>query len=233
MTVYFNIRKFHKLPEKIQWAQALFLGAFGLSISFSLLSITDFPFFILIIFLIKPFAHFCLAPLLKLTGFLRYYSPMLLTVKTNSDKLEIHNGNTFDYFSKMKWNQKGRQAREKIMFDYLSGLLKIIEDIETRKLSGTTTLTGISYFFSETTAKKIGFTFAPVKLIHRFLFIFDYINLFIMYSYSKGKIAFPSLFKLKKVKISAKRLLASKTQINELINLLEKRYGKNNVQKSF
>lgn len=223
MAAYFNIRKFHILPVHIQWIQALILSSIGISISLYFFLILDLPFYFILILFVKPFIHFCLAPLLKLTGILKYQSPMLITVKTASKKIEIHNGNSFDYFSKMRWNQKGKTARKKIMLYYLRGLLKIINDIETKKLSPQTNLTGVSYFFSEQTAKRIGFTFAPVKLRHRFLFILDYLNLFAMYSYSKGKLAFPSLLKLKKVKISAERLLNSKNQIIKLINLLNKR----------
>jgi len=223
MITYFNIRKFHSLPEFIQWIQASILGLSGFYLSFSVISSANTELFLFSAFLLKPFIHFCMAPLLKLTGFFRYYSPMLLTVKTGNCKMEIHNGNMFDYFSKMKWKQKGREAREKIMTYYLTGLLQITEDIELGKLSVKTSLTGVSYFFSEKTVKKMGFSFARVNLFHKILFIFDYINLFVMYSFSKGKFAFPSVFKLKKVKISAKKLLDSKARIIELLVLLKKR----------
>ena len=93
----------------------------------------------------------------ELAGYCDYESPMLLTIKRRN-KLEIHNGNLMDYIVNIRWNQKGNKAKKLILYYYLSGLTKIIDNIEDGKISKNINIVGTSYFFNKNTAKKFGFT---------------------------------------------------------------------------
>jgi hypothetical protein len=133
-----------------------------------------------------------------------------------------------DYVINLKWNQKGNKAKKLIMLYYLSGLTKIIDNIEDGKISKNINIVGTSYFFSKNTAKKFGFTIEQVNLISKLLFLIDYVNLVILYSYSKGKIAFPKLSDLKTIKINAKNILKSKTIVKKYKSTIEKLVNKEN-----
>lgn len=122
----------------------------------------------------------------------------------------------------MKWNNKGTQAQRLVISNYLKGLLEIINEIERSKKVNFE-LFGISYILNEKTAKKLGFSVEQVKLRRKFLFFLDYINLAIMYSFSKGEVSFPNILKTVKVSINSCDLLKSKNKITEYFNFINKR----------
>ncbi|MGD8779246.1 MAG: hypothetical protein PVH88_09840 [Ignavibacteria bacterium] len=219
------IRKLYNLPKPAQWTVAVFMSVVGVGVSITLVQVVYFPFWILLIPVIKTIGHFSIAPLFRLLGLFNYYSPMLLIIKANDNNWEIHNGTTFDYLLNMKWSDHGMRARKAIMLHYCNGLLNIIRDIEKEKISGKIDLYGISYFFNSKTAKLLGFTEEKVRLRRRLLFFIDYLNLFLMYSFSRGTIAFPNIFKVKKIRISGEKLVNSKETIKRIFdNLTRKRH---------
>lgn len=218
-----NIRMFYSNTKKVQWIQAI-----GLSLLSSLLIVlilieVEFPYFVIFIPLLKPIIHFLISPLLNLLGLFKYYSPMFLAIRKNTDEYEIHNGNTFDYFTKMRWKQKGNIAKKQIIIDYLNGLLKIIEEIETNQIPTNIRFIGVSYFFNRNTAQKLGFEIEKAKIIRKFMFFFDIINLSIMYSFAQGRLSMPPYNNLRKINISGKNLLNSKSKILQLLEIINKR----------
>ncbi len=218
-------RKIYKLPKPAQWTVAVFMSLAGVSVSITLVAIVYYPFWILLIPVIKTINHFSFSPLMRLSGMLNYYSPMLLIFKMNDDDWEFHNGTTFDYLLNMKWADNGIRARKEIMLHYCNGLLNIIKDIETKKIPLKVDFSGISYFFNSKTAKMLGFTEEKVRMRRRLLFFIDYLNLLLMYSFSRGKIAFPNIFKVKKIRISGEKLVNSKDTIKRIFeNLKRKRH---------
>lgn len=218
-----NIKKIYTFPKTVQWIFAITLSITGILISLSLLSLVYFPLWLLIIPVIKTISHFAITPLLRLSGLLNYYSPMLLVVKSKTQEWELHNGTTFDYILNMKWKQKGSNASKYIMINYLKGLLKIITEIEKNKLKEEITILGISYIINKKTAERLGFTVEKPNIFRRILFLIDYFTLFLMYSYSQGKFAFPNVLKVKKIKISGSKLIASKEKIAQVLVLLSNR----------
>jgi hypothetical protein len=211
---------FYQMPLFAQWLIALMLVFVDIALLVFAFAGLIFPFNILLIPILKTLMHFMATPFLRLCGHLKYYSPMLLLVNNRSG-MEIHNGAIFDYLSHMKWKQRGIIATKIIMIYYLKGLLSIIESIEKKEISDNMLVTGVSYFFSEKTAKRIGFTVKDPGLFKKFLFVLDYFNLFLMFSYSKGKPSFPNIRRLKKVEITASQLSGSKDRIIKALSLLE------------
>ncbi len=228
MTQYFlaPIRRLYNLPKPAQWTVAVFMSVVGVGVSATLVTIVYFPFWILLIPVIKTISHFSIAPLFRLLGFYNYYSPMLLVIKSNKKAWEMHNGNTFDYLMNMKWAYHGMRARKEIMLHYCNGLLNIIQDIEKKKVSKKIDFFGISYFFNSKNAKLLGFTEEKVRLRRKILFFIDYLNLSLMYSFARGKIAFPNIFKVKKIRISGEKLVNSKDMIKQIFDDLKRKNTK-------
>lgn len=220
-----NIKRFYRQPKPAQWFAAIILSSVCALFIFYLIDSIYLPLLILVIPVAKPIGHFLVVPLLRLSGILKYYSPMLIGIRPNSDVLEIHNGSSFDYLINMRWKQRGQKAKKKMMTYYLRGFLKIIDEIEKKKLPENVTLTGTSYFFSDKSVKKIGFSEIKVGLVRKLLFFLDYINLCLMYSYSNGRLTFPSVLKLKKVEISGKKLRQSKEKIISLLYLINRKHS--------
>lgn len=218
-----NIKRIYLHPTYIQWIVAIFLLLISVSIIFALFTTTKVFFSLLLLPLVKPIAHFLTVPFLRLTGVLKYYSPMLLCVWKGKNVLEIHNGSSFDYLINMRWKRRGISAREKMIKYYLKGLLGIIQEIESKTLSDDLIITGTSYFFSNKSVHKIGFKSKRVKWYKQILAFLDFVNLLLMYSYSKGKITPPNLLNLREVEITGKKLVESKENIIRLLALIKKR----------
>jgi hypothetical protein len=208
------IRSFYSWPLELQWSFSIFgsLAAIA-ALSFIFMQLF-FPLNIVFIPFIKSIAHFSIAPLLRLSGLLNYHSPFMLTVKFGDNKWEIHNGTTFDYLLNMRWTYKGEKAKQMILQDYLLGLLNIIEEIKRSENPKAIEIMGTSYFIGKNTISRIGFSEVKVSPIKRILFFIDYVNLLIFYSFSKGKISFPNVLKLRKVKIRGDQLIKAEKLIN-------------------
>ena len=215
--------KIRKIPRGVKWIISILFAAAGFYISILILSLISFPLNIGLIPIVKPIGHFSLVPFLRLSGVLKYYSPMLIAIK-RKNKFELHNGTTFDYILFMSLKQKGRKAQLLIIKYYLEGLINLINSIAKEQNKNEIVIEGVSYFFSEKTAQRLGFEVKRASMLRKFLFIIDYINLFVMYSYSKNRAAFPKLKRLKKARITGKNLLDSKSKFVEILNTLNTKY---------
>ncbi|MBK8946111.1 MAG: hypothetical protein IPM32_12685 [Ignavibacteriae bacterium] len=182
-----------------------------------------FPFNLITIPFIKVIGHFSITPLLRLFGYLNYHSPFLLTIRYKQNHWEIHNGTIFDYLLNMKWSYRGVTAKQITIKNYLQGLLNIIDKLKKNNNPKNINVTGITYFINRGTISKIGFTEERVRLYRKSLFIIDYINLLIMFSFSKGKISFPNIFRLKKIKIDGEKLISSEKVINDYLTKFSSR----------
>lgn len=147
---------------------------------------------------------------------------MLLGIKSKK-KLDLHNGTTFDYLINMKLKDKGIKARNKILAYFVEGLLKITDEIESGKIDSSLPIEGTSYFFSDSTAVRLGFRLHKPIYYYYFNFIFNFTDLFLMYSYSKGKFTIPRVFHIKRAVITASELCAQKENLQSLLNLLNRR----------
>jgi len=141
-------------------------------------------------------ACFLFAPLLRLVGHLRYYSPLLIVTRSSGGRLDLHGATLFDYVLLFRWRDRGRPAVRKTMLWYIDGLIALARDIERGRYPADTTLSGTSYFFSESSAKRYGFR---VEKGSRFAFggFLTYPTQFLTYSFAQGRWAFPPILKAK------------------------------------
>jgi hypothetical protein len=170
------------------------------------------------VFLLVPFFQFLAAPIFTLTKVYTYLSPMLLVYAANNKTYDLHNGTGFDYLLVKGATPAGLKWRQKLIAYYLEGLLVIIEKIENSELPDTLEIRGSSYFFSDQTAKRLGFTLKETQSHEKFNIYLNYLDLLWMFSISKGRLSFPNVGDIKTASTTGAELVKRKVQF---INLLE------------
>ena len=179
----------------------------------------------LLIFLSPSLIQFFATPIAKLVGLYKYLSPMLFAYAANDKLYEIHNGTSFDYLMVMTAANAGPKFKKQMLNYYLDGLLKIVEKIEGNELPESVVIRGSSYFFSDRTAKKLGFTLLEGSLATKINLFVNYLDLIWMYSLSRGRLSFPSLRNIKAGEITGQQLVLSKNKLlkmNSLVNNMSK-----------
>lgn len=219
MNPFFHLAKYLQWFIAIAMALILFL-LFGLYTKILNISLFLGIFYL---FLMIPFFQFLGTPIFTLTGIYHYLSPMLLVFGKSDKKYDLHNGTSFDYLLIMKKHKAGIEARTVILTYYLEGLLEIISRVENGKLPASVKIEGTSYFFSESTAKRLGFEVEEGKGFLKFNLYLNFIDLCWMYSYSQGKLSFPNLKEIKKASTSGKKLVENKKKIHALYQYLKKK----------
>ena len=167
--------------------------------------------------------QFTLTPFFTLIGLYSYLSPMLLVYGANKKKYDLHNGTSFDYLMVMRGIKKGRPMQNKILEYYLEGLLRIVEDLEKGMLPPEVKISGTSYFFSEATARRLGFEIEKPTAFYTFNQYINYLDLLWMYSLAKGKLTFPNLKNVKAASIKGAQLVENKAYLQQLYQFLQRK----------
>lgn len=217
------MNKFYTIPKLFLWPLVIFFGfiggmPIGLTFQFAILKT---PIFLFLLPFVFPIAVFSITPFLKLIGVFHYYSPMLLAT-IDKNKIELHNGTSFDYLFVMKFSDFGFKAKKIILIYYLEGLLNLIKEIESGIVSKGINIEGASYFFSKNTVSKLGFKLMKPKIHQRLKLIINFWDLFWMYSYSKGKISIPNIFNVNRALTNGEYLCNQKNEIVILLKRIKK-----------
>jgi hypothetical protein len=212
---------FYKLPKALQWVLALFLLIAGFFPALALIELGyEYPIAYLLFFVYIPIGQFSFTPFFTLLGVYRYYSPMLLGYMSSNTQVDLHSGGSFDYLFVMRNYKSGVELRNRLLLFQLEGLKKIIQLIEDKAVPESVNIVGTSYFFSDRTAKKIGFELIDPSLFYRINLFTNFLDLAWMYSLSQGKWAIPKVWKAKKVQITGQKLLENKGQLEALYDKL-------------
>jgi len=174
------------------------------------------------IFVFAPVFQFLSTPLFTVLGVYYYLSPMLLVYNPSKIKYDLHNGTSYNYLQAMRSYKAGRPARKALLLFYMQGLYKIIEKIEQEELPESVKVRGSSYFFSETTAKRLGFAMKPAGFAEKLNILFNYLDLLWMYSYAHGYLKFPNLAAIKTVEMTGSLLMEKKDVLQNYIEYLKK-----------
>lgn len=220
---------FYSYPKFVQWIVAILLLLVFVAAMGIWLKLTNINFlYYFLLFALAPIMQFTLAPIFTLMGLYKYLSPMLLVYSPNQKKYDLHNGTSFDYLFVMRKVKTGRPFQNTILAYYLEGLLKIIEELEAGKIPPSIIISGTSYFFSESTAERLGFTIVPASSnkFLKFNLYLNFIDLTWTYSLAKGKLTFPNLKATKGVTIQGEELLNRKDYIVGLHAYLKAKYFK-------
>jgi len=135
----------------------LFIGGFGAMMPFLIK-----PYGILLLPIIAPIFNLLSVPFFRLIGYYKYLNPYVLSTVQTDKEYDLHNVFTFDYLVNFKWADRGKKVQKTLLGHYFKALLTIIEHIETGQLPPEVKIVGHSYFFSDRTAEKLGFTISKM-----------------------------------------------------------------------
>jgi hypothetical protein len=219
------MNKFYNLSKGVQWLIAIGMLLLTVLIVIIWLEISERSVFGYgLFFIVVPMVQFLTTPFFTLIGMYKYLTPMLLVYNPSQTKYDIHNGTSFDYLLVMSTTKPGVAWRTKMLGYYLEGLLLIVAKIEKRELPSSIEISGSSYFFSERTAKRIGFELNRTGVFERVNLIANALDLIWMYSLAQGKFIVPNLFAVKTAKISGERLVDQKEKLENLYRFLKKNH---------
>lgn len=217
-----QIHTFYHLPLITQWSVAIFMLLCMLTMVVYWISLVyEFPLAYFTIVLIAPFMQFLATPALTLIGVYRYLSPMLLVYLPTDQRYDLHNGTSFDYLFLMRKFRRGRAIRYQLLRYYMEGLLHIIDKIESDQLPETVVIRGSSYFFSDRSARRLGFSVRKAKFHEQINIVINYVDLTWMYSIAHGKLIFPKLNRIKTATIKGSELVQHKSQLKNILAALE------------
>jgi hypothetical protein len=213
---------FYKQPKLLVWIESILFLLIGLILAvFIIEKGYSEPLFYLAFIIYVPISQFLFTPIYKLTGGYTYYSPMLLGYMANDKQIDLHSGTSFDYLFVLRKYKSGTSLRNRMMMYHLEGLLKLIKLIEDKRIPTSVNIIGTSYFFNDRTLTNLGFQLEKATLFYRINLLINFIDLFWMYSLSKGKLAIPAVWDAKKATITGVALIAQKTKFESLYQLLE------------
>ena len=216
------MKRFNKLNKVLQWGISI---SFGIILIFILLvwikTVSESKSWMLLIFIMVPVIQFLITPLFTLLNFYRYYSPMVVSFGNNKKVIDLHNGTSFDYLLEMSNIKAGVKWKKKMLYFYLNALLKIIAQVENGELTRSTVVRGSSYFLSERSAKKLGFSTTKTSIPEKINIVLNYFDLIWMYSLTHGKLIFPDLTNINTVRITGIELVKQKQKITDLLNRLK------------
>ena len=161
--------------------------------------------------------QFCLTPLLRWSGVYYYHSEMLKATLRTGRTWEIHGGTAWDYIHLFRLSESGAAATRRLLLLYLEGLLDIARLVESGAIPAETTVTGTSYFFSERSARRLGFRIEPAGPRLRAVLVLYYLDLVLLYSFARGRVAFPNVLRARRAAIRAADLAARRGEIESLI----------------
>ena len=217
---------FYKQPKILVWIESLLFLLIGILLGIEIIVKGNAQTLFYIAFIIYiPISQFLFTPIYKLTGGYTYYSPMLLGYMANDKQIDLHSGTSFDHLFVLRNIKSGTPLRNRIMLYHLEGLLNIIKSIEEKRIPGTVNIIGTSYFFNDRTINNLGFQLEKATLFYRINLLINFIDLFWMYSLSKGKLAIPAVWDAKKASISGDGLVAMKTKLEGLYQRLKEKQG--------
>lgn len=213
---------FYKQPKIVVWIESILLLLFGIVLGILLVVKGNAnPIYYLGFFIYLPISQFLFTPIYKLTGGYTYYSSMLLGYMANDKQIDLHSGTSFDYLFVLRKYPSGTPLRNRIMLYHFEGLLKLIRLIEEQQIPETVNIHGTSYFFNDRTLIKLGFQIEKASLFYRINLFLNGIDLFWMYSLSRGKVAIPTFWNAKKASIQGNTLVFQKTKLEVLYQQLQ------------
>jgi len=175
---------------------------------------------ILLLPLIPVLESFLLTPAYALAGRFNYYSPLLLATKSPQG-LDLHVGTLYDYVTQLRWSERGVQSQRQAMLLILQGLLGICDAVDKGRLSAHTEITATSYFFSDRSAKKLGFTLNSGSFEMKLNLVLVYLSLVLRISFIKGRWFLPDLKRIKSIHTTAGELLQQRSLISQMLTNLQ------------
>lgn len=158
---------------------------------------------------------FCLSPLIKKTCLVKIYNPFFF-IREKRNYIEIHLGFARDLLLHNNFSKRN------VMVYLASGLLKLINEIESGRIELNKRIQGNPYFFKSTNFQNFGFSSRDLYCFEKIRFYLNYFELSFLKSFVSKKLVFVKVDKLKIVYTDAKTLLAYKNKILSVYHRLKK-----------
>ena len=108
-------------------------------------------------------------------------------------------------------------------YRYHSAMLKSALRVEAGEIPPDMSVTGTSYFFSEHSARRLGFRIERAGFRLRCVLALYFLDLLVLYSLARGRLAVPNVLNARRVVISGGELARNRPALEALIARLEKR----------
>lgn len=162
-------------------------------------------------------------PFCRATGLYRYHSPMLKATLRTSRTYEVHGGTSWDWLVLFRLRDRGGAAARQVMVWYLEGFLDLAARIERGEIPSSIEITGTSWFFRADTARRLGFEIRPAGLRLRLNLVLNALDIWLTYSFTRGRFALPDLLDVKQAVIRGDELVRRKDEISRLRAALERK----------
>lgn len=162
-------------------------------------------------------------PFCRAAGIYRYHSPMLKATVRTSRTYEVHGGTSWDWLGLFRFRDRGARAARQVMVWYLEGLLDVAARIELGEIPPSIEITGTSYFFRAETARRLGFEIRPAGFRLRLNLLLNVLDLWLTYSFTRGRLAVPDLLDVKQAVIRGDELVRRMGELSRLCRALGRR----------
>ena len=218
------MKPFYEYSKKTQWLIVIITFLLASTLTYFWMELLlESMWWAFSIFFLAPFMQFLMTPLFTKIGLYQYLSPMLLVYSPSDKRYDLHNGTSFDYLLNLRKHKAGSQVKHQLLKYYIQGLLKVIDKIEQQVLPETVLVRGSSYFFSDRTAKRLGFDLKETGKNEKLNILLNYLDLFWMYSLAHGRWRYPNLKSIKTAEISGGDLVKQKEKIKQLLQYFNKK----------
>lgn len=160
-------------------------------------------------------------PILTLLKVADYKSELLFITKDVTKNYDIHFGSLFDCILSGLFSGKRGGFKDLMLYFLVDGILKIIKDVEDGKIEKEAEIRGSSYFFNAKTAAKFGFGSIKTKWSHKYILYLNYLEMLLVFSFSKGRLAHPNIEDFNSVKTTGAQLIEHKVYIEMLHKMLK------------
>lgn len=174
--------------------------------------------FILLFFLFMPFASLAIAPLMWFNFIFKFYSKILLVQFPNKKVYDLHLASHFDLIS---FSRSSKNPKKMIFYEIITGLLKICEEIENKKIPMSVSIRATTFFVGDRSFKKLGFTSIKESKIFFILYLFDYIGILISNYVISKKFTFVNIYHTKKASMTGEDLVRNKANLTRMKNMYE------------
>lgn len=175
--------------------------------------------------LMASWGFFATTPFLRAVGFYRYYSPYLCAMVPTPQRLDIHLGTTFDHVFTMRASERGGVARARLLVGALDGLIEIATQVEQGTVDRSATIEGTSWFFSESTIRRLGFEPAAPTWLGRLIPFLIALDITMMTSFTRGALVWPRISRVSRAVTTGARLLEHRDRLRALRSRLVRRLG--------
>jgi hypothetical protein len=158
---------------------------------------------------------FLISPIIKKTLLVKVYNPFFF-VREKRKYIEIHLGFARDLLMSKTF------SRRKTLIYLVSGLLKLIDEIESGRIDINKIIQGNPYFFKPANFQNFGFQSRELYFSEKIRFYLNYFELSFLKSFVSKKIVLVKVDKLKIVHTTAGTLLANKDKILSIYHRLRK-----------